>query len=51
MNCQGRGRNDIQVESFHDRTNLQRVWDSGLIRRTKKPWTAYVAELRESITP
>ena len=30
-----RGGNDIKVEFFHDRTNLHRMWDSGLIRRTK----------------
>lgn len=46
-----RGGNDIKVEFFHDRTNLHRVWDSGLIRRTKKPWSAYAAELQRAITP
>ena len=46
-----RGGNDIKVEFFHDRTNLHRVWDSGLIRHTKKPWTTYAAELQATMTP
>ncbi len=46
-----RGGNDIKVEFFHDRTNLHWVWDSGLIRCTKKRWPAYAAELQRSITP
>ena len=46
-----KGGNDIKVEFFHDRTNLHRLWDSGLIRRTKKPWTDYASELRQGITP
>jgi hypothetical protein len=46
-----RGGNDIKVAFFHDRTNLHRVWDSGLIRRTKTPWAAYAAELQRAITP
>jgi len=46
-----KGGNDIKVEFFHDRTNLHRLWDSGLIRRTKKPWSAYAAELQQGITP
>ena len=46
-----RGGNDIKVEFFHDRTNLHRVWDSGLIRRTKKPWLACATELQQAITP
>lgn len=45
-----RGGNDIKVEFFHDRTNLHRVWDSGLLRRTKKPWQEYARELHERIT-
>ena len=46
-----RGGNDIKVEFFHNSTNLHRVWDSGLIRRAKKPWTEYAAELQVGITP
>ncbi len=46
-----RGGNDIKVEFFHDRTNLHRVWDSALIRHTKKPWTTYAAELQATLTP
>ncbi len=46
-----RGGNDIKVDFFNDRTNLHRVWDSGLIRRTKKPWSAYAAQLQRAITP
>ncbi|MFH0981978.1 MAG: S1/P1 nuclease [Planctomycetota bacterium] len=46
-----KGGNDIKVDFFYDRTNLHRVWDSELIRRTKKPWSPYAAELRQAITP
>ncbi|MCH7813784.1 MAG: S1/P1 nuclease [Planctomycetes bacterium] len=31
-----KGGNDIKVEFFHDRTNLHRLWDSGLIRRPNR---------------
>ena len=46
-----RGGNDIKVEFFHDRTNLHRLWDSGLIRRTNKAWATCAAELQQAITP
>ena len=46
-----RGGDDVKVEFFDDRTNLPRVWDSGLIRRTKKSWTAYAAEIKDALTP
>jgi hypothetical protein len=46
-----RGGNDIAVEFFHDKTNLHWVWDSGLIRRMKKEWTQYAADLLGTITP
>ncbi|MCH7720984.1 MAG: S1/P1 nuclease, partial [Planctomycetes bacterium] len=45
-----RGGNDIAVEFFNNRTNLHRLWDSGLIRHTKKPWREYAAELRAQVT-
>ncbi len=40
-----RGGNDVSVEFFQDKTNLHSVWDSGLIRHTKKPWRDYATEL------
>ncbi|MFQ5491905.1 MAG: S1/P1 nuclease, partial [Phycisphaerae bacterium] len=46
-----KGGNDIKVEFFHNRTNLYRLWDSGLIRQTKKGWTEYATELQQAITP
>ena len=45
-----KGGNDIKVEFFHNRTNLHRLWDSGLTRRTKKSWSVYAAELQQAIT-
>jgi nuclease S1 len=44
-NAHDRGGNDIKVEFFRNRTNLHRLWDSGLIRRVKNPWRDYAAEL------
>ena len=44
-----RGGNDISVEFNHNRTNLHRLWDSGLIRFNGVPWSAYAKSLRESI--
>ncbi len=46
-----RGGNDIKVTFFEDNTNLHSVWDSGMIRRTKKGWTEYATELSAKITP
>jgi hypothetical protein len=46
-----RGGNDVAVEFFYNRMNLHRVWDSGLLDRTKKPWSDYAAELGQAITP
>ena len=46
-----RGGNDIRVEFNYNRTNLHRLWDSGLIRFNGVPWTAYTKSLRESIKP
>jgi hypothetical protein len=45
-----KGGNDLKVEFFNNRTNLHGVWDSELIRRTKKPWSAYATELRQAIS-
>ena len=45
-----KGGNDIKVEFFNNRTNLHGVWDSELIRRTKRPWSAYATELRQAIS-
>ncbi len=44
-----KGGNDIKVEFFNNRTNLHRLWDSGLIRHTKKPWKQYADELRAPV--
>ncbi len=46
-----KGGNDIKVEFFQNKTNLHRVWDSGLIRQTKKSWSEYATELQQAITP
>ena len=46
-----KGGNDIKVTFFENRTNLHSLWDSGMIRRTKKGWTEYAAELTAKITP
>jgi len=46
-----RGGNDVAVEFFHNRMNLHRVWDSGLVDRMKKLWSDYAAELGRAITP
>ncbi len=46
-----RGGNDIKVTFFENRTNLHSLWDSGMIRRTKKSWTEYAKELAANITP
>ncbi len=46
-----RGGNDIAVEFFNNRTNLHRLWNSGLIRHTRKPWREYADELHSEITP
>jgi len=45
-----RGGNDIAVEFFHNRTNLHRLWDWGLLSRTKKEWSVYAVELQQNIT-
>ncbi len=46
-----RGGNDIKVTFFENRTNLHSLWDSGMIRRTKKGWTEYAKELAANIAP
>ncbi len=46
-----KGGNDIKVTFFENRTNLHSLWDSGMIRRTKKGWTEYAAELAANIIP
>ena len=45
-----KGGNDIKVTFFENNTNLRSLWDSGLIRRTKKGWTQYATELAANIT-
>jgi hypothetical protein len=46
-----RGGNDINVYFFRDNTNLHRVWDSGIIRHTRKRWSDCAKHLSQSITP
>ncbi len=46
-----KGGNDIKVTFFENNTNLHSLWDSGMIRRTKKGWTEYAKELAANITP
>lgn len=46
-----KGGNDIRVFFFHDNTNLHHVWDSGLIRHTRRPWSEYAEDLNQAITP
>ena len=50
-NARDRGGNDIKVTFFENRTNLHSLWDSGMIRRTKKSWSEYAKELAANITP
>ena len=50
-NARDRGGNDIKVTFFENNTNLHSLWDSGMIRRTKKGWTEYATELAAKITP
>ena len=45
-----KGGNDIKVTFFENNTNLHSLWDSGMIRRTKKGWTEYATELAANIT-
>ena len=49
-NARDKGGNDIEVTFFENRTNLHKVWDSGLIRRTKKGWPEYAKDLAGTIT-
>ncbi len=46
-----KGGNDIKVTFFENNTNLHSLWDSGMIRRTKKGWSEYAKELAANITP
>ena len=46
-----RGGNDIKVTFFENNTNLHSLWDSGMIRHTKKGWSDYATELAANITP
>ena len=45
-----KGGHDIKVTFFENNTNLHSLWDSGMIRRTKKGWSEYAAELAANIT-
>ena len=45
------GGNDIKITFLENNTNLHSLWDSGMIRRTKKGWSEYATELAAHITP
>ncbi len=45
-----KGGNDVRVLFFNNKTNLHRVWDSGMIRQSRKRWFDYARELSQSIT-
>jgi len=38
----------VKVTFSENNTNLHSLWDSGMIRRTKKGWTEYAAELHNN---
>lgn len=43
------GGNNIRVEFFHNVMNLHSVWDTALIKRTKKYWYDYGQEIASGI--
>ena len=45
------GGNNIRVEFFHNVMNLHSVWDTAIIKRTKKYWYDYGQEITSGITP
>ena len=46
-----RGGNDFKVEFFWERSNLHRVWDSGMIDQQQLSYTEWTAWLDAKITP
>lgn len=50
-NAHDKGGNDIAVSFFRNRTNLHRLWDSGIIRRAKHQPQPYAEKLLATITP
>jgi hypothetical protein len=46
-----KGGNDVDLEFFWEKSNLHRVWDSGLIDRRKLSYTEWTNWLSEKITP
>lgn len=45
-----RGGNDFKVEFFWEKSNLHRVWDSGLIDRQQLSYSEWTAWLKRTIT-
>jgi hypothetical protein len=46
-----RGGNDFKLEFFWEKSNLHRVWDSGLLDRRQLSYTEWTEWLSEKITP
>jgi hypothetical protein len=46
-----KGGNDLKLNFFWEDSNLHRVWDSGLIERSRLSYTEWTARLSIKITP
>lgn len=50
-NGKDRGGNDVRLEFFWERSNLHRIWDSGIIEQQKLSYTEYTDWLSRKMTP
>jgi hypothetical protein len=50
-NGNDRGGNDIKVEFFREKSNLHRVWDTGIIDRQQLSYTEWTKWLTQKMTP
>jgi len=50
-NGNDRGGNDIKVEFFREKSNLHRVWDTGIIDRQQLSYTEWTQWLTQKMTP
>ncbi|MFT4796910.1 MAG: hypothetical protein ACJAXW_003045 [Candidatus Azotimanducaceae bacterium] len=50
-NGNDRGGNDVKVEFFWEKSNLHRVWDSGMIDRQQLSYTEWTTWLSQKMTP
>jgi len=50
-NGRDRGGNNIKIKYFGEKSNLHRVWDSGLIQRAGWRDSAWISHLRSSLAP